>query len=52
MATDRISESAARTMGHFERPESYRIFRLCRDGLLEELSEWLKTLNEAQCTIT
>jgi hypothetical protein len=48
MLPDPISESAARTMGHFERPESCKIFRFCRDGLLQDLERWMASLNQQQ----
>ena len=48
MANDPISESAARTMGNFERPETFKVFKLCREGHYQELSGWLQTLSDQQ----
>ena len=48
MASDPISESAARTMGNFERPETYKVFKLCREGHYKELASWLQSLNDQQ----
>ena len=45
-AMDRYSMSIARSMGHFERAELSKIFQLCKEGLFEELSDWIASLTE------